>query len=1296
MRLKTVLFFLFLFSLSLQAQESDKQFAFRSLTVEEGLSQNSVVNVAQDSIGYMWFATQDGLNKYDGNTFTVYNKHFEDVTRPSYSRLGKIYVDRESNIWIVTNSGHLERYNTVEDKFDAIELKQPVSNVFQDTSNQLYIGTYENGLFYINSKTNDTVQVFRNQDITKTVYDFLEIQNEVLVAATGGVMSITKKGYSKIGFESEAQINISSLAQLNNHTILAGSYGNGLFYKSNSDEVFKPFKGFTNFALPENLNIQDILVDNNGRLWIATYGEGVYLLNYNSKSIQHFTANKEDPFALHYNDVLSLYEDYTGTIWFGTDGSGVSYYDEHLVKFNVLTSKQVPENVSVDVIRSIAVDDNQNIWLGTSGKGLTKANPKSKYFKTFTTENSKLKSNRIMSLLSVNDELWIGHQGQGLQIKNQLGEFVTYPELENQTIWKIYQDLKQNIWLCTRDFGLLKFDKSRGVYERYNKENSVLTSNNIRTIVADNNQNLWIGTEDNGLFKLDLKTLKGQKIKAIPYKIKSLYVLDDKLWIGTNGNGVIGYDTNTSSVETFTTDYGLANNVIYAILPDSNGNLWLSSNKGITRFNPNDKKKQNTENYTKISGLQAFEYNTGAYFKHDNGQLYFGGIEGLNWFDANTITYNQAKPKTVLTKFEIFGKEQLINQNAKFRHNQNTVTFTFSGMHFSEPRKNYYRYQLVNNDPDWTVPEYNNIAHYTNLAPNEYTFKVMSSNYEGVWNKVPTTYTFTILKPWYATHTAYTIYGLLLLLSIYTIYRYFKFRWEVKTKLQLEHAETERLKKIDEFKTKLYTNISHEFRTPLTLISGPIDNQLSKENLDEKDKKELSLVKQNATRLLTLVNQMLDLSLLDSGQLRLKVKEGNLNIIIKQIIAAFEYKAQEDNITITHQISGLNNSWYDLDVVEKITSNLLSNAIKYAPKESVISFNANQIDDTLVMAVTNINKSIGKKDLGKLFQRFYQDDKSTEGIGVGLALVKELVTLSKGSILANSVDTNKIQFTVTLPISKNAFNSTDLISEELKEGTQDVMTNQNKESIDKSVLLVVEDDQDIRAFIASIFSNNYEVIEAKNGKEGIAKGKSTIPDLIISDIMMPEVNGIELCNHLKNDELTSHIPIILLTAKIGEENEIEGFKTGADAYVTKPFSIDKLKLQVEKLIQSRKQLQKRFSQTFLLNSKEIEVSSVEHQFLERLKSVIETHIIEPDFNAEKLSAEMLMSRMQLHRKLKALTNLTTTEFLRSERLKLALPLLEKSDFTISEIAYKVGFNTPSYFIKSFKDVYKCTPSEYQA
>ncbi|ULC57938.1 response regulator [Flaviramulus sp. BrNp1-15] len=1299
--LKVVVIFLFLPVIALSQnnnkQTLQKQISFKSLTVEEGLSQNSVVSISQDSIGYLWFATQDGLNRYDGRNFKIYNKQFTDITRPTFSKLGKVYTDRIGQLWIVNISGELEKYIKEKDSFISVPRFKNVSDVYQDQNLNYYIGTYGHGLYKISK--GDTIQVLNKEDRSKDIFNFYEDDNKVYVSASNSIIEITdNKEYSNKFINNS--INYSFVTKTDKG-LWFGTFGDGLYYFSKDNNKFEKFLGFNNNHLPDNLNIQSMLADTKNRLWIATYGQGVYLVDFSRKSISNFTAQKTNPFALHYNDILCLYQDFTGTIWLGSDGAGLSYYDENLAKFNVLTNAQTPINVNVDVVRSICTDNNNAIWLGTSGKGLTKYDRSTESFKTFTISNSKISSNRIMSLLFDDELLWIGLQGNGLNILDKSGSFISFNELSDYTIWKIFKDSNNRIWLATRDHGLIQFNKNKGIIKQVNNNiYPALTSNNIRTVEEGDTNSLWIGSEDKGLFKLDLKTDTVSEIKSVKDKIKSLFfdASNSILWIGTNGKGLKKFNTISNSIHTFSKDKGLPNNVVYSILPDDKNNLWLSSNRGITKFALTDSLQ--ITNYNNYDGLQALEFNTGAYFKDKDGYLYFGGLEGLNWFKPSQLTQNPIAPKTVITALEVFAKPRELKANQLLKHNENTVTFTFAGLHFSLPERNNYQYQLVNHDENWIQSGNNNRAHYTNLEPNTYTFKVKSSNYDDVWSKDIASYSFTIKQPWYLTNLAKFIYALLFLLSILLIYKYLKWRWQMKMKLQMEHAETERLKKLDEFKTKLYTNISHEFRTPLTLISGPIERQLSKEQLSKQDKEELTLVQRNSKRLLNLVNQLLDLSKLESGSLKLSVSKDDLSVLLKQISSAFEYKTKEKNIQFEMVIPKMGLVYFDKDVIEKIITNLLSNAIKYAPENGFVKFNTTIKEGQLMINVINNGNTLSNYDMPKLFKRFYQTSKNSDGVGVGLALVKELTTLSHGNIVANTLNKDEIQFTVTLPVERSFFNPSEIVEEQPPLEDDNIKQNQTV-SIDKDsskeekpVLLIVEDDLDVRQFVKSIFNSEFIIIEANNGERGIKKAITNIPDLIISDVMMPEKNGIELCNELKEDERTSHIPIILLTAKVGEENEIKGLTIGADAYITKPFSSSKLKIRVQKLIELRRQLQKRYSQELKVDAKDLSTSSVDQQFFKRIQKVLDDQLINPEFNSKTFVITMQMSRMQLHRKLKALTGLTTSEFIRSQRLKLALGYLKESDLTVSEVAYQVGFNTPSYFIKCFKEAYNCTPNEY--
>lgn len=509
----------------------------------------------------------------------------------------------------------------------------------------------------------------------------------------------------------------------------------------------------------------------------------------------------------------------------------------------------------------------------------------------------------------------------------------------------------------------------------------------------------------------------------------------------------------------------------------------------------------------------------------------------------------------------------------------------------------------------------------------------------------------------------------------------------------------DKIKQISDMRTKLYTNMSHEFRTPLTLIAGPLENQINNEHISKKDRDELVLAKRNSDRLLELVNQMLDLSVLDSGKLKLNVKQGNLYVFIEQLISSFKYKVQEKSLNIISNIDKtLSDVWFDAEAMEKIYSNLLSNAVKYTNIYDAIKISANLDNGNAVFTISNaITEAISAKDIDQLFERFYQANSNKEGIGVGLALVKELVNELKGTITAKKIK-NRLVFEVVVPVAKpdNVISTKKAPKTTIESSLPEfnnVLSVENTDNDERQTLLIVEDHDDMRAFITSIFEQHYYIIEANNGKAGIEKALEFIPDIIISDIMMPITTGIELCNTLKYNEVTSHIPIMLLTAKSGDANEIKALKTGAEAYITKPFSVEKLKITVENLLENRKILKKHFSDALTINP-DLANNSTENEFLKRLKNVIEQHITDPSFKTEQFYVAMHMSRMQLHRKLKSLTNMNSSEFLRTQRLNLALPLLKAQKHSISEIAYKTGFNSPSYFNKSFKKTYGCSPKEY--
>ena len=1332
---KSIFIFLMLVLGGVQPFYPQSQITFRQLSVKEGLSQNSAISIAQDSTGYLWIATQDGLNKYDGRKFSVFPYTFIDITKPNYSNLGKVYNDRQGGLWIIPSDKIPRKFDPKNQKFEPLIEIDDASVIYQGIDLNVYIGTYSEGLYVLRPDTTEPEQVFPSSKVGGTIYNIAQNSSGTLVLATDRQLleyvPKSKKITSirpKTNYGEEIEANFSDIVFDTKDREWISTFGDGLYFKEKNGDDFHRISElpFTD-PLPLNLNILDLHIDSKGRLWIATYGRGLYLIDFEKHTIAHFGAEKHNPKALHYNDILCVYEDYFGTVWFGTDGAGASFYDEYLEKFNSLTNYETPENINIDVVRTIAVDKKNAIWIGTSGKGLTRFEPATNSWQTFNAEpenRNTISSDRVMSLFVDDDnDLWIGTQGGGLDIRGADGKFEHYsPDsktpLSANTIWCIYRDDVDRIWLGTREQGLIQFDKEKGeiknLAHRSEQKNS-LPSNNIRAIVSDEKGNLWIGTETDGVAYFDIEketfttfrqNVDGNSLSSD--KIKSLYYgSTGRLWVGTNGGGLNAFYIKNERFRTYTVEQGLANNVIYSILPDENGNLWLSSNKGITKFVPGDtfESVPMITNYTNYAGL-ATEFNTGASFKDEKGNLYFGGLDGFYWFKPSEIKKNTLLPKTTITGFSVFDEALPLTDGHELQHDQNTVSFSFSSLQYSLPEKNSYQYRLVNYDETWVQAGNTNFARYTQLPPGDYRFQVKSSNYDGVWNDDPVSYTFSIAPPWYATLYAKFIYALLVLAAVLVVFAYFKWRWRMQLDLQLKEEEARRLRKLNDLRSKLYTDISHEFRTPLTLISGPVDAKLAEGGLSDADVSNFSMIKRNTNRLIGLVDQLLHLAKLEKGKLRLKLSEGNIGLFLGMIATSFEYRASQKNMEYDIHIDKLEMANYDEDALEKIVTNLLSNAFKYGRDGGMCRFEALNREGRLQICVMNTIEERSNIDVKKVFTRFYQKDEYAEGAGVGLSLVKKLVQLYQGEVGVRMETDDTILFLVELPIDFKDAETTDLEETSSEIGpvnlvevsdTSNLPTGnsiKNEMANELPIVLVVEDHKEVREFLKSVWKNRYRIYEAENGKDGIEKALETVPDLIISDIRMPVCDGIELCDTLKCDERTSHIPIILLTAGAGEEQELRGLRSGADDFVAKPFKLLVLQTRVDNLIATRKALRNRYSTELVLEAKDIAITPTDEIFLTRLQKVIDEHLSDSEFNAEFFCREVGMSRMQLHRKLQAYTGLSTTEFIRSQRLKQALHLLKSSELSVSEVAYTVGFNTPSYFIKCFKETYKKTPSEF--
>ncbi|MGF1555073.1 MAG: two-component regulator propeller domain-containing protein [Paucihalobacter sp.] len=1312
--------FLLIVQLFIWEVGAQSQITFRQLSVKEGLSQNSVISIAQDSTGYLWLATQDGLNKYDGQSFKKYEFLFTDVTNVEYSDLGKVYRDKEDNLWVIPSSNIPHKYDAQSDKFlPLLELKD-VTCMFQDLQLNFWFGTYENGLFKKDHETGKIEQIIA-PEITSKIYTITEDNSGKLWLGCKEKMisyNLISRKINNYKPDVAEVVHFGSIVVNDKNQIFAGTFGEGIWVKGENDTHFRTFDDgrFQDLAKLKDIYVLSLLIDSKHNLWVGSYGSGLFKVNFDEAIIRQFTEKKNNPKTIHYNDILSIYEDFSGVLWFGTDGAGVSYYDEYLDKFNYYTNSLTPEDINIDVVRSVVTDSEDVVWIGTSGKGLTRFDPMNESWKTYmkTNETIGLACDRIMSLYADKDRnLWIGTQDGGLHIMNDYERIVQYKNhptahVDVNTIWRIHEDHNSKKWLATGQKGLIQFDKNKGVLQSFSRKQGNFPSNNIRVVIDAEPGFLWVATDERHILKLNIETgtfedysrllFQNQAQVQYNYSIKTLlYQNNQVLWIGTAGNGIMALDLIANKLYNYSIDDGLANNVIYAIMPDEKGQFWLSSNKGISKFLPPKTWDEQPEitNYTSYDGL-SIEFNTGAYHTSENGDIYFGALDGFYWLNPLEIKNNTEPPKTVLSKLEVNNTEMDFSEKLNLKSFQNTITFTFSSLQFSLPHKNYFSYKLDGYDEDWSTASNINFARYTNLPAGDYVFKVLSSNYDGIWSQLPTRFSFKILKPWYSSAGAILIYALLTLLTAYLIYTYFKVRWQMQLELKVEHDKAERLKQLNDYKTKLYTNLSHEFRTPLTLISAPVKKQLQSNELSNDTREDLMLVDRNANQLSGLVNQLLELSKLESGFVKLKISYSNIELFLHAIVASFVPLAVQKTLKLTTNIKVAQFAWYDADVLEKIINNLLSNAIKYTPKNGEIIFNSEINLGQLKLSVQNDVSEIKEQELSKIFDRFYQIDSKNEGFGIGLSLITELVTLNKGTIQAEYINETAINFIVTLPIEKNVFSDSEIHEPSPQELKHKLSKDDriNKHISEKEIILIVEDNAEMLQFLIRMFESKYKVIQAQDGLEGINKAFQYIPDVIISDIMMPKTDGITLCNTLKTDEKTSHIPIILLTAKSGEENELIGLKTGADDYILKPFNPEKIQIRVQKLIEIRNNLRMRYQQAVSLKPQDIAITATDEKFLNKLQQILDERLVDPEFNADYFSKEIGMSRMQLHRKLVALTGLSTTMFIKSQRLKHAVILLQNSNANVAEVAYSSGFNSPSYFTKSFKDTYGKSPVDY--
>lgn len=1340
-------------------------------SIKDGLSQSVVNGIVQDDQSLMWFATEDGLNRFDGYAFKIFKFDPRGNQTVSDNFVQHIFKDSQGTLWISSRNGLLE-FDAAKETFSVYKnpAKQPsvykttdVSHIAEGSNGNLWVSFYATGFGSFNKDTK-TFKAYSPETLPGlTSGNTLTLHEDnfglLWVGTQDGGLNIFQVTKGEVV---SAMNNLSSRAQLpsrNVHCLAEDKFGNIWIGTAAGLVVYlrqeNRFFSFDNEKFPvAGISIASMLADSNDNLWIGAQGAGLYQLDlrqFNTRSIAEFVIspikNLKD-FDISRRGIQSIYEDKDKNVWIGTYGNGI-YLISSIKENFVRVRKTLYDNEAVSYVSyyGMTSDADGNLWLGTDGNGIYKSDLNGKTIQHFTADNRAygLHDNAILSsLCDSNGRLWFGSYSEGLfRYDKKINAFVNYrfrDAMRNtggNDVRVIFEDIRHNLWIGTNRGGLCLLDESSKSYGNPPHFNGPFSTGDVRSITEDAEGNLWVGFYGDGLYEYSpvTKTFSRKLSKELKSDFVSALTVDrdNKLWIGTGGGGLYQFTPKENHVKMYTEKDGLSNYTIYSVLTDNNDNIWLSSNAGISKV---DGTRKQIINYDVSDGLQEGQFNPGsALYNRLAGFMCFGGTLGLNIFYPDQVKDNQKRPEIMLSKLLLFNKPIHINDSLDGKpilqqvisktdeiildHDQNVVTFEFVGLNYSFPEKNIYAYKLEGLDDDWNYVGNQRTATYRYLSPGEYTFKVKASDTENAWGENFAGVRVVVENPFWMTPLAYLMYFLSVTAISLVIYTFQRRQLKLRRRLKIEKNQRKYERQLVQQKLSFFTEISHEFKTPLTLMIGPLEEMLAKEGGLTPTGRKLNLVNRNAHKLLNLINKLLDYRKIESGKIVLKLRESNIVPFVEEIFISFKELASHKNIKFNFYPEEPEIlAWFDKEKIEMVLNNIISNSFKYIGKGDAISItvsrqvNEKYPEGRVVIRIRDNGIGIPRRHLGNIFDWFHRGETTgTMSSGIGLSLAKKLIHLHKGEVFVDSVEGSGSTFSIKLPLSKNHFKPEELVSDSREESLitalessvtvkdsslQSVIEEEvfNKKGF-KSVL-IVEDDEDIRHFLREYFEKRYRIFEAANGKEALDVANHAHPDIIISDIMMPEMDGIDFCKTIRDNIRTSHIPVILLTAKSSLTHHKEGIGIGADAYITKPFSPEILDLTVHNLLQSRENLMRFYRNLFAQENGNIpkEGSTIDEKFLHSIYKILKDNLDKPDFNVNELCDALNMSRSLVYKKIKTLTGLSPLEYIRSLRLQEAAKLLKTKQYKIFEVVYMVGFTDAKYFRRCFIKEFGFSPSDF--
>jgi two-component system, sensor histidine kinase ChiS len=1370
-----------------------QQVNFRHLTIDDGLSQNAVYAIHQDRLGFLWFATKDGLNRYDGRRFVVYQHNPFDPTTLSDAYITQVFEDSRGRLWTGSFAGHINVRQPASDDFCNVTLRDPNGNILitheitalaEDATGSIWIGTRGSGLFRIVPQAT-TGCAYQHQQFVHDPADARSISSNQIANLLVDQQSVLWVG-TEIGLNQYAAASGTFLrtrfdTKHPDATPMDGAWKISALHETRTGEFWvgtqsglvrfdRATGAYTNYPNQFEVfrygwgSVNAIAEDDAQNFWLAT-AAGLMHFNTQTLTYSYFQHNPLDVRSLSHNILSSMLLDNAGNLWLGTSGLGINILDTKANRFKKLVRTPNPDSrITGFSVRAIHEDRSGQVWI--SADVLYRWDRETGTLTSYETTSERpddFGNTETYSIIEASDGILWFASTQGLfRYDPETRRYRLYKHdpdqpdgLRAREVHVVFEDRDQNIWVANHNHISRLTDPERGTFTHIPfKHNDQFRGLARPVLLQDVHGMIWIGVTD-GLYRLNPsdgtihayhndpgnpRTISNNHIKSL---LADPEHPETTLWVGTNG-GLNKLHYPSGVFEHITTRDGLPNDVVYGILPDTDGYLWLSTNRGLSRYHPDH---GTFRNFDVFDGLQSNEFNTGAYFRNSRGELFFGGIQGLNYFQPSEIRDNPQPPPVVLTGLRV-GNRPLITRTdperipvvvpaltqVTFTHREDVITFDFAALDYSAPAKNAYRYTLEGYNNDWIDAGTNASATYTNLPPGTYTFRAQGSNNDGIWNQEGLALAVTVLPPWWRTYWAYSGYALLLFGFLFGARRYDLDRIRLKNQLALERVETESLRHLDQLKSHFFANISHEFRTPLTLITGQIETLLDAEG-DANRRQKLAAVNQQAEQLLGLINQLLDLSKLEAGKMDLDKRPHNLVTFLKNQLFSFESLAASRDIILNFTSDRTTIAMhYDAEKFETVCMNLISNAIKFTHPSGRVDVSVEIADmQTIQIRVRDTGIGIAPDRLPYIFDRFYQADPSNTrlygGTGIGLALVHELVGLHGGTITAQSTVGAGTTFTLQFPFEEHA-------NEAATEGSVDAAAGQSSSdgalttspedtpegqvsaaeptsasamkaannggaafgiqlSEHDEIILIVEDNPNVRLFIREQLQRSYKILEATNGETGLNISRQTIPDLIITDLMMPQLDGYTFCKAIRQDERTSHIPVIMLTARAGLDAKLEGLQSGVDAYLNKPFHVKELKTTVHNLLAQRKALKKRFSGATNFATAVESSRAPDQEFLNRALQVVEAHLREENFQVEDFAAVMTMSASQLNRKLNGLIGQPAGNFIRMVRLQRSAEMLLHSDKTISEICFETGFSDQAYFSRAFKKQFGKNPSAYR-